>query len=68
MEKAIEINEIEVERLDHLGVISATIKRLGIIELIDSRIPSHSQEAITVGEAVAGMVLNGLGFSYCDAV
>ena len=29
----------------------------------DARLPRHNQEAITAGEAVAGMVLNGLGFS-----
>src|SRR5256886_14724120 len=32
--------------------------------MIDARLPRHDQEAITAGEAVAGMVLNGLGFSH----
>jgi len=54
---------IKIERLDHLGIISQTIKDLGIIELIDQRIPAHDQEYISAGEAVAGMILNGLGFS-----
>jgi transposase len=58
------IEEIEVTRLDHLGVVSGTIKRLGIVEYIDSRIAGHSQEAITVGEGVAGLIINGLGFSH----
>jgi transposase len=31
--------------------------------MIDARLPRHDQEAITAGEAVAGMILNGLGFS-----
>jgi len=53
-----------VTRLDHLGVVSGTIKRLGIVEYIDSRIAGHSQEAITVGEGVAGLIINGLGFSH----
>ena len=55
---------ISVERLDHLGVVASVIKDLGIIEMIDARLPRHDQEAITAGEAVAGMILNGLGFSH----
>jgi len=54
---------LQVERLDHLGVISGVIKDLGFIEMIDKRIAPDDQEAITTGEAVAGMILNGLGFS-----
>ena len=39
------------------------IKDLGLIEMIDARLLVHDQEEITAGEAVAGMILNGLGFS-----
>ena len=55
--------EAEVERLDHLGVIAGVIKDLGIVEFIDARIPNDAREEISCGEAVAGMILNGLGFS-----
>lgn len=54
---------IKVERLDHLGVVAGVIKDLGIIDFIDARILTHDQEEITTGEAIAGMILNGLGFS-----
>jgi transposase len=57
------MESVSVERLDHLGVVAPVLKDLGIIEMIDARIPPHDQEEITVGEAVAGMILNGLGFS-----
>lgn len=53
----------KVERLDHLGVVSGVIKDLKLIELIDERIPSDVREEISCGEAVAGMIINGLGFS-----
>ncbi|MBM3207531.1 MAG: DUF4277 domain-containing protein [Chlamydiae bacterium] len=53
----------EVERLDHLGVIAGVIKDLKLVEFIDDRIPSDAREEITCGEAVAGMIMNGLGFS-----
>jgi len=54
---------IKVERLDHLGLISGVIKDLQITEMIDSRITTDELEEITTGEAVAGMIMNGLGFS-----
>jgi transposase len=55
---------IRVERLDHLGIVASVIKDLGIPEMIDARLGLHEQEEITAGEAVAGMILNGLGFSH----
>ncbi len=57
------MEDLQVERLDHLGVISGVIKDLGLIEKIDMRIAPDDREEITTGEAVAGMLLNGLGFS-----
>src|SRR6266699_824599 len=39
------------------------IKDLGLISMIDARLVPDEQEEITPGEAVAGMILNGLGFA-----
>jgi hypothetical protein len=45
-------------------LIVAVIKDLGLIDMIDPRrVPDH-QEMITPGEAVAGMILNGLGCAH----
>jgi len=52
-----------VERLDHFGVVAGTIKDLGLIELIDSRLESYEGETLSPGETVAGMIINGLGFA-----
>jgi transposase len=57
------MESISVERLDHLGIVASVIKDLGLIEMIDARLGLHDQEEITAGEAIAGMILNGLGFS-----
>jgi transposase len=57
------MESVSVERLDHLGVISSVIKDLGLIDMIDARLSPDAQEVITPGEAVAGMILNGLGFA-----
>jgi transposase len=54
---------VRVERLDHLGLSASTIKDLGLIGMIDARLTPDDQEEITPGEAVAGMILNGLGFA-----
>ena len=33
------MEDVLVERLDHLGVIAGVIKDLGLVEMIDQRIP-----------------------------
>jgi transposase len=57
------MTSVHVERLDHLGLIAATIKGLGLINMIDARLAPDEQEDITPGEAVAAMILTGLGFA-----
>jgi transposase len=54
---------VRVERLDHFGLIASVIKDVGLISMIDARLVPDTQEEITPGEAVAGMILNGLGFA-----
>ena len=54
---------LRVERLDHFGLIVSVIKNLRLIEMIDARLVPDAQEEITPGEAMAGMILNGLGFT-----
>jgi transposase len=57
------MESLRVERLDHLGVIASVIKDLGLINMINARLVPDAQEVITPGEAMAGMILNGLGFA-----
>jgi transposase len=57
------MGSVKVERIDHLGIVGGVIQDLGIIEMIDSRISPDKREEITTGEAIAGMIINGLGFS-----
>jgi transposase len=58
------MESIRVERVDHLGLIACMIKDLGLISIIDARLVPDEQEEITPGEAVAGMILNGVGFAH----
>ena len=55
--------EVRVERLDHLGVVAGTIKELGIVDMINTRVGTSKQEIVSTGEAVAAMILNNLGFA-----
>lgn len=49
--------------LDHLGLIAGMCKELDIAGLIDNAIPNTSADKIlSTGNAVVGMILNGLGF------
>lgn len=57
------VTNCSVERLDHLGVVAGVIKDLKIIELIDERLGIYEGESLSAGETVAGMIINGLGFS-----
>src|SRR6058998_1134426 len=63
MRGGVEMALVHVERLDHLGLIASLIKDIGLIDMIDTRLVPDNQEEITPGEAVAGMILNGLGFA-----
>jgi transposase len=57
------MEQVRVERLDHLGLMASVIKDIGLIDMIDGRLVPDEQERLTPGEAVAGMILNGLGFA-----
>lgn len=57
-------NSVSSEQLGHLGLVAATIRELGLIERIDSRIALDEQKGgiVSYGCRVAAMILNGLGF------
>ena len=54
---------LEVTRLDHHGIVAGIIKDLNTIELINEKLSSDPREEISAGEAIAGMIINGLGFT-----
>jgi transposase len=57
-------DQVQGDVLDHFGLVSATMERLGLIESIDERVPIAKEKGakVTIGERVAAMILNGLGF------
>ncbi|EDN70062.1 Transposase [Beggiatoa sp. PS] len=49
--------------MEHLGLVAGVLKDLKIIEMIDERLGKYEGENLTAGEAVAGMIINGMRFS-----
>ena len=58
------MEKVCVERLDHLGVRASVIKALGVMAMMNARLVPDPQAVLTPGEAVAGMILNGLGCAH----
>jgi transposase len=48
--------------LDHLGLVADKIDELKLVQRIDEKLPLHGACKVTMGERVAAMILNGLGF------
>jgi transposase len=54
--------QIEIGRLDHLGIVAGLCREIGIAEYLDAR-DEHTHERVSVGTATVAMILNGLGFA-----
>lgn len=47
--------------IDHLGLVAATLEKIGLIDKIDERLPLNNSKT-TMGRRVTAMIFNGLGF------
>ena len=58
------MDNLDITRLDHLGIVSGVIDDLDIVAAINTRLQKDQNglEALSPGEAIQGMILNGLGF------
>lgn len=54
--------EIEVQDIDHLGIIAGIVDEIGIVEIIDELLGTHDQEQVSPGQVVKALILNGMGF------
>lgn len=55
-------NKIEIQNIDHLGIVAGIIDAIGIVEIINELIGEESGEKVSPGQVVKAMILNGLGF------
>jgi transposase len=56
------MQDVRVERLDHLGIVAGICREIGLAEYLDG-LAGPSQQQVSVGTATVAMILNGLGFS-----
>ena len=56
---------VQVETLDHLGIVAGLVDKLKLLERVDARVPiSKTHGAIvTYGQSIKVMIINGLGFT-----
>ena len=49
--------QIEVQNIDHLGIVAGIVDEIGLVEEIDELLGTHSQEHISSsGQAVKAMI------------
>lgn len=54
--------QIEVQDLDHLGIIAGIVDEIGIVEVIDKEIGTDVREKVSAGQVVKAMIINCMGF------
>ena len=54
--------EIDVQDIDHLGIIAGIVDEIGIVEIVDRLLGTHKQENVSCGQVVKALILNGMGF------
>ncbi len=54
--------EIQVQTINHLGLIAGIIDEIGIEQIINDAVGIDKREIVTPGQIVKAIILNGLGF------
>lgn len=54
--------EMEIQNIDHLGIVPRIIASIGIVEIINELIGVEKDEKVNAGQVVKAMIINGLGF------
>ncbi|MBD2564967.1 MULTISPECIES: IS1634 family transposase [Nostoc] len=54
--------EMEIQNIDHLGIVAGIIDEIGVVEIINELIGKEKGEKVSPGHVVKAMILNGLGF------
>ena len=55
-------NNIEVQNLNHLGIIAGIIDEIGIVDIINEQLGIQPQEKLNSGIIVKSIILNAMGF------
>jgi transposase len=52
--------DLELKKIDHLGIVAGIVDSIGIVEIINNLVGSNSEEKVSAGQVVKAMILNGL--------
>ena len=55
------VNEIQVQNIDHLGIVAGIVDEIGLVEQVDELLGTHPQAVVSLGQVLKAMILNGLG-------
>lgn len=58
----LQLSEIEVQDVDHLGLIAGIVDAIGVEEIINDCLGQHPQEEVSAGVVVKALILNCFGF------
>ena len=54
--------EMAIQNIDHLGIVTGIIDSIGLVEIINELIGQQEGEKVSPGHVVKAMIVNGLGF------
>ena len=54
--------QIDVQDIDHLGIIAGIVDEIGMVEIIDQEIGTDVREKVSAGQVVKAMIINCMGF------
>jgi hypothetical protein len=54
--------QIEVQDLDHLGIVAGIIDEIRLVEEIRRKLGTHPHERVNSGRATKAMIRTGLGY------
>ena len=57
-----QLANIEVQTINHLGIIAGIIDEIGIVEIINEQLGVKPQEKLNSGLIVKSVILNAMGF------
>ena len=53
---------MQIENLDHLGLVAGIVDELGLVELTNGQLGEHQLEHVSAGQVVKALIINALGF------
>ena len=57
----VSIKDMNIQKIDHLGIVAGMVDAIGLVEIINSLLGSEPGEKVSAGQVVKAMILNGLG-------